>query len=93
MFSYDERTHSAPVKTMSNPIFRLVGVWNHYFFNMLCFGIIAGIAAAIVDVHMSPHRVANQIAQHGRTIVVRREFPPFQLKASPIWSINSPPRA
>jgi hypothetical protein len=78
---------------MRDPILRLVGVWNHSLADMLCFGIIAGITAAIVDVHMSPHQLAHQIAKHRGTIVVRREFSPFQLKASPIWTIGSPSSA
>jgi hypothetical protein len=81
------------MKAMRNPILGLVGVRNHALVDMLCLGIIAGITAAIVYVHMSPHRVAHQIAQHRGTIVVRRKLSPFQLKASPIWTIDGPPCA
>jgi hypothetical protein len=81
------------MKAMRNPILRLVRIRNHFLVNMLCFWIIARISAAIVNVHMSPHGFAHQIAQHRGAIVVRREFSPFQLNASTIWPIDGPPRA
>jgi hypothetical protein len=40
---------------MCDPIFRLVGVRGHSLMYVLRFQIIAGVAATVVDMHVSPH--------------------------------------
>ncbi len=71
VYSYDELTRPAPVKTMCDPILWLIRIWGHSFIDVLCFGIIAGITTTVIDMDMSPHRCAHQIAKHRGTVVVR----------------------
>jgi hypothetical protein len=87
--SEDELTHPTPVKAMCDPVFRLIGVWNDYLVDMKDFRIMR-ITTTVIDVHMPPHRRAHQVAQHGSTIIVRREFTSTQLDASPIRAIDGP---
>jgi len=81
------------MKAMCDPIFRPIGVWDHSLVDMLCFRIIAGLAATVVDMHVSPHRCAYQVTQHRSTVVICQEFASLQLEAGPIWPIDSPPCA
>jgi hypothetical protein len=55
---------------MRDPVFRLVGVWDHSLVYMLRLGIIAGVATTVVDMDVSPHRCAYQIAQHRGAVVI-----------------------
>jgi hypothetical protein len=67
---HDELTHATPVKTMRDPIFRLVGVRNHPLVDVLCLGVVAGITPTVVDMNMPPHGRAHQIAEHRGTVVI-----------------------
>ena len=72
--SYDEPTHSAPVKNMSDPVFSLIGFWRHSLIDVLCFGIMGVVTATKIDMDMSSHRLANHIAQHRTIAVIRGKF-------------------
>jgi len=67
---HDELTHATPVKTMCDPVFRLVGVWNHPLVDVFSFGIIAWVTTAVVNMHVPPHGRAHQIAEHRGSVVI-----------------------
>ena len=57
------------MKTMGNPIFRVIRVRGHSLVDVLCLRIIARISATVVDMHVSLHRSAYEVAQQRVAIV------------------------
>ena len=90
-FLHDEPTHSAPMKSMRDPVFLFVWVWRYSLGDMLSFGVMGIGTTAKVNMDMSSHRHAHHIAQHRATVVVRGEFASFQLDASIVRTLDSPP--
>ena len=48
------------------------------------------LAATVVYMHVSPHRSAYCIAEHGTAMIVRREFTPVQLYIILLRAIDGP---
>ncbi len=67
--SCDKPTHSEPMECMRDPVLGLIGV-RYSLGDVLGFGIMGIETAANVNMNMSSHRLAHQIAQHWRPIVI-----------------------
>ena len=55
---------------MCDPVLWPIRIRSYFLVNVLGFGIMGVGTAANVDMNMSSHRLAHQIAQHWRPIVI-----------------------
>jgi hypothetical protein len=88
-----QRTHSAPVESMSDKIFVFVWVWGHPFINVLDFCTIARITllcTAVIYMNVSAHRRAKKIAHHRCSLVIGGELATSQLETCPVGPVNRP---
>ena|SRR6266851_2070005 len=86
-------THPAPVEVVSNSIFGLVGAGNHPCVDMLNIGPLTRCvlpSTAVINMNVSTHRRANEVAHHGRPLVISGELATSQLNTSFLRSVNSP---
>jgi hypothetical protein len=77
---------------MGNPVLWSVRIWVEPRKNMLDFGTVTdavGIGTAIVNVYMSSHLLAKEIAHHRSTIVIGTKFSTVEFNYS-IWVFDCP---
>ena len=84
-------TGAFPKQFVCNPVFRSVWVGIEPSCHMLDVSSIASIfrtGTAVVNMYMSSHVLADEIAHHWGTIIIRTKFSPVEFNHS-IWIFDS----